>query len=137
MKFFIHLMVFIIISIISFSGFTTPPFSNAVLSENMLYISGQIASMHPGKPPLIPGDIKTQTKKTMENIGTVLKEYNLTYNHLIKCTVMMADMREWDEMNEVYATYFDNYFPARSAFGTTGLALGAKLEIECIAQMNS
>ena len=66
----------------------------------------------------------------------MLKKSGSSLDRIVKCTVFMADMKEWPAMNEIYATYFRNHFPARSAFGSTGLALNARMEIECIAVTN-
>jgi enamine deaminase RidA (YjgF/YER057c/UK114 family) len=73
----------------------------------------------------------------MENIKDVLTRVGSSMDHIVKCTVMMADMAEWPRMNTVYATYFPGPKPARSAFGATALALGARVEIECIAVMKT
>jgi enamine deaminase RidA (YjgF/YER057c/UK114 family) len=69
----------------------------------------------------------------MENIKATLERYGSSLDHVIKVTVMMADMSEWEEMNKVYVTYFTKNLPARSALGVNGLAFGARVEIECIA----
>jgi enamine deaminase RidA (YjgF/YER057c/UK114 family) len=70
----------------------------------------------------------------MENIRSVLVKNGSSLDKVVKCTVFMADMKEWASMNEVYVTFFDPARrPARSAFGTTGLALDARVEIECLA----
>ena len=69
----------------------------------------------------------------MENIRAALALSGATLDDVVRCTVMMADMREWGAMNQIYATFFPRHRPARSAFGATGLALGARVEIECIA----
>jgi reactive intermediate/imine deaminase len=83
---------------------------------------------------VVPGGIEAETRQTMENIKTVLTAVGSGMDRVVKCTVMMADMAEWDRMNAVYATYFvPDRLPARSAFGSTALALGARVEIECIA----
>ena len=82
---------------------------------------------------LPPGGIKPETKQTMENIKRTLEKYGSSLDQVVKCTVMLADISEWSAMNEVYVTYFPNHKPARSAFGTSGLARGARLEIECWA----
>ena len=71
----------------------------------------------------------------MENIGTVLRYCGLDFADIVKCTVMLADMSEWAEFNKIYVTYFaPDRLPARSALGANGLALGAKVEVECIAR---
>ena len=109
----------------------TLPFSEAVKVGPTLYLSGQIGRA-PGTLKIVPGGIKEETRQVMENIKTSLQAHGYTLNDLVKCTVMLADMSEWATFNEIYKTYFKEHFPARSAFGTTGLALGARVEVECI-----
>ena len=108
------------------------PFSEAVRIGDWLILSGQIG-INTETGALAPGGIKAETKQTMENIKSTLEKYGSSMDQVIKCTVMLADISEWAEMNEVYVTYFPDHKPARSAFGTSGLALGARLEIECWA----
>jgi 2-iminobutanoate/2-iminopropanoate deaminase len=108
------------------------PFSEAVRVGNWLILSGQIG-INPETGALPPGGIKAETKQTMENIKRTLEKYGSSLDQVVKCTVMLADISEWSAMNEVYVTYFPNNKPARSASGTSGLALGARLEIECWA----
>ena len=75
-----------------------------------------------------------QARLAMDNLGSGLKAAGLGWNDVVKCTVMLDDMKDWPAFNQVYVTYFpDGKFPARSAFGADGLALGALLEVECIA----
>jgi reactive intermediate/imine deaminase len=108
------------------------PFSEAVRVGDTLYLSGQIGADESFK--LVPGGIKAETKQVMENIKRVLERNGSSLDHVVKCTVMLADMSEWGAMNEVYVTYFSkDRLPARSALGANGLALGARVEIECIA----
>lgn len=110
------------------------PFSPAVRVGNMLYLSGQIGTrMEAGRAVLAPGGIEAETRQTLENIRAVLERSGSSMDRVVKCLVMMADMEEWPRMNEVYATYFPGPKPARSAFGATALALGARVEIECMA----
>lgn len=107
------------------------PFSAAARVGPMLYLSGQIgtdSTLH-----LVPGGIGPETRRTMENIRAILAQRGATLDDVIRCTVMMADMKEWGAMNRVYAGFFTRHRPARSAFGATGLALGARVEIECMA----
>lgn len=107
------------------------PFSEAVRMGNVLYLSGQMGidtSIH-----LVPGGIAAETRQALENIKATLEKYGSSLEHVIKVTVMLADMSEWAEMNKVYLGYFSKNLPARSAFGTSGLALGGRVEIECIA----
>jgi reactive intermediate/imine deaminase len=110
------------------------PFSSAVRSGPYLFLSGQIGTkVEDGKPVLVQGGIEVETKQTFANIKAILEKGNSSLDRVIKCTVMMADMAEWPKMNDVYTTFFPGKKPARSAFGATGLALGARVEIECIA----
>ncbi|OCX16604.1 enamine deaminase RidA [Mesorhizobium hungaricum] len=111
------------------------PFSQAVRVGDVLYLSGALGNV-PGKLELVPGGIEAETRQTMANIETVLKENGLTFADIFKCTVMLADMSQWAAFNRVYLEYFDpDRLPARSAFGANGLALGARLELECMAHM--
>lgn len=113
------------------------PFAKVVRVDNMLYLSGQIGTVQPFQPPLVDGGIEAETKQTMENIKQVLEDNGSSMSHIVKCTVMMADMKEWPVMNKVYASFFpDGKYPARSAFGASGLGLNARVEIECLATVN-
>jgi 2-iminobutanoate/2-iminopropanoate deaminase len=109
------------------------PFSQAVRVGDVLYLSGVLGYV-PGTLKLVPGGIEAETRQTMENIGAVLKANGLTFDHVFKCTVMLADMGKWGDFNKVYLTYFKpDRLPARSAFGASSLALGAQVEVECWA----
>ncbi len=107
------------------------PFSSAVRAGNTLYLSGNLGNI-PGTLDLADGGIAGETRQTMDNISNVLQEFGSSMDEVVKCTVFLADMSEWGAMNEVYKTYFKNP-PARSALGANGLALNARVEIECIA----
>lgn len=108
------------------------PFSEAVRVGHMLYLSGKLGT--DGPSGLVSGGIKAETKQTLENIRRALERNGSSLNEVVKCTVMLADMSEWAAMNEVYVTFFEqDRRPARSAFGVNGLALGARVEIECLA----
>lgn len=109
------------------------PFSPAVRVGPMIYLSGQIGTTSMSPPALVAGGIEAETRQTLENIKAVLAKNDATMDDIVKCTVMMADMREWAAMNTVYVEYFPKHKPARSAFGTSGLAIGARVEIECMA----
>jgi 2-iminobutanoate/2-iminopropanoate deaminase len=107
------------------------PFSDAVRLGDTLYLSGEIGRKPDGT---LPEGVEAQARRTMDNIGAKLKAQNLGWGDVIKCTVMLDNMADWPAFNKVYATYFsDGKFPARSAFGADGLALGALVEVECIA----
>jgi reactive intermediate/imine deaminase len=108
------------------------PFSDAVRVGDMLYLSGQIG-VRPGEMTVVPGGIQAETRQTMENIKSLLETHGSSMEKVVKCLVMMAEIAEWPSMNEVYVTYFQEHFPARSAFAGTGLAMGARVEIECWA----
>jgi 2-iminobutanoate/2-iminopropanoate deaminase len=107
------------------------PFSPAVQAGNLIFLAGQLGTDSAGR--LVPGGIEAETRQAMDNIRDVLERVGSSMDRVVKCTIMMADMAEWPAMNAVYATYFPKEFPARSAFGATGLALGARVEIECVA----
>ena len=107
------------------------PFSSAVRVGDMLYLSGDIGVRPDGT---LPEGIEAQAKQTMENIRATLDSQGLGFRDLVKCTVMLDDMNDWPAFNLVYRSYFpDQRFPARSAFGADGLALGALVELECWA----
>lgn len=109
------------------------PFSEAVRVENTLYLSGQLGYDYQEKK-LIEGGIEPEAKQTMENIKAVLEKYGYKMSHIVKCTVMLADISEWATFNEVYKPYFTKgRYPARSAFAGNQLALNARVEVECIA----
>ena len=107
------------------------PFSEAVRVGNLLFLSGQLGRDASGR--VVPGGIAAETRQTMENIQAALERHGASLDRVVKATVFMADMSEWAEMNRVYVTYFPHHLPARSALGANGLALGARVEIECIA----
>lgn len=107
------------------------PFSPAVRAGNLLFLAGQIGTDSSGK--VVAGGIQAEARQALNNISDVLRKTGSSMDNVVKCTVFMADMKEWPAMNEIYATYFRLHLPARSAFGATGLALNARVEIECIA----
>ena len=107
------------------------PFSSAVRVDNLLFLSGMLGNM-PGTSNLAEGGIQGETRQTLENIKRVVEHFGSSMDQVVKCTVFLADIAEWGAMNEVYKTYFPNP-PARSALGASGLALDARVEIECIA----
>lgn len=110
------------------------PFSTAVRVDNTLYLSGVIGIDPTARRPM-PGGIRAETQRAMEIIGEELEAFGSSMDRIVKCTVFLADIDEWAAMNEVYVAFFDTP-PARSALGTSGLALGARMEIECIAVIN-
>ncbi|MFY9574244.1 MAG: RidA family protein [Blastocatellia bacterium] len=108
--------------------------SDFVRVGNILYLSGKLGTDSTGK--LAPGGIGPETRQTLENIKAVLEKNGSSMDNVIRCTVMLADIKEWAEMNTVYVTFFKKErLPARSAFGTSGLVLNARVEIECMATL--
>lgn len=115
-------------------GAPTRPFSPAVRVGDLILLSGQIGTDASANGGLVVGGIEAETRQTLDNIKRTLEAVGSGMDKVVKCTVMMADMAEWDRMNVVYRSYFAaDRLPARSAFGATALALGARVEIECIA----
>lgn len=107
------------------------PFSEAVQIGDILYLSGQIGVDTDGN---LPDGIEAQTHVMMKGIGATLERAGLGYDRLFKCTVFLADMSEWAAFNHVYVSYFpEGPLPARSAFAANGLALDARVEMECMA----
>ncbi len=111
---------------------TNPPFSEAVRAGDTLYLSGQLG-IDPATGKLAVGGIKAEAKQTMQNIKATLERHGYGMDNLVKCTVMLADISEWGAFNEEYRPFFGENFPARSAFAGSGLALGARVEVECLA----
>jgi reactive intermediate/imine deaminase len=109
------------------------PLSEAVKVGSILYLSGQLGTANGA---LVTGGVKAEMKQVLENIKSVVEKNGSGMDRVIKCTVMLADIADRAAMNEVYVTYFPkDRLPARSTFGTTGLALGARVEIECMAAL--
>jgi 2-iminobutanoate/2-iminopropanoate deaminase len=110
------------------------PFSSSVRIGDVVYLSGCLGNV-PGKMELVKGGMEAQARQTMENIGAVLAANGLGFEHVFKCTVMLADMTQWGDFNKVYLEYFKGreHLPTRSAFGANGLALGACVELEAWA----
>ena len=107
------------------------PFSESVRVNDLLFISGQVGTDASGA--LVDGGIEFESRQVMDNIKKIIHRRGLTMNHVVKCTVFLADVSLWGDFNKVYTTYFSKPYPARSALGANGLALGAALEVECIA----
>ena len=109
------------------------PFSDAVEVDGVLYLSGDIGANDAGTG-VVPGGIEAETRRIFQRMEARLAKHDLTFDDVFKCTVMLEDMSEWPAFNAIYAEYFkEGRYPARSAFGTNGLALGAKVELECWA----
>lgn len=112
------------------------PFSSAVQVGDILFLSGEIGDAGNGTG-VVPGGIGPETHRMFERIKATLSRHNLGLEDVFKCTVMLADMSEWQKFNEIYSTYFEpGKYPTRSAMGVNGLALGARVEMECWAYIS-
>ena len=108
------------------------PFSPAVRVGNIVYLSGQIGN-RPGTRELADTGITGQTRQALENVKALLAAAGSSLDRVVKCTVFLVDIKDYAKMNELYATYFSKDPPARSTVAGSGLALGARVEIECLA----
>ena len=104
------------------------PFSDAVKVGNLLFISGLVANDE------TIGDLENETHDIFKQMKVILSEYELSFSNVVKCTVFLDDVDKWSKFNSVYTQYFKKPYPARSALGADGLAGGASLELECIAE---
>lgn len=108
------------------------PYSQAVLHNNILYVSGQIA-INPITGEIDLSNIKMETKQVMENLKAVLQEAGMNFSHIIKCSIFISDMRNFAEINEVYGSYFTSDFPARETVEVSVLPKNVNVEISAIA----
>lgn len=108
------------------------PFSEIVRVGDMLYLSGQMGTV-PGTLGLVDGGMAAEARQALHNVKCALEAHGYSLRHVVKCTVMLADMADWPAFNAVYREFFTAPYPARSAFGANGLALGGRLEIDVIA----
>ncbi|EHP42718.1 endoribonuclease L-PSP [Cupriavidus basilensis OR16] len=108
------------------------PFSEAVRIGDLFYLSGQMGIV-PGTTRLVPGGIREEARQTLMNMRITLEAHGLSLRHVAKCTIFLADISEWQAFNEVYKDFFQAPYPARSALGANGLALGGRVEVECVA----
>jgi len=108
------------------------PYSQAVLANDTLYCSGQIA-LDPLSGELVLSSIEEQTEQVMKNIGAVLGAANMGYEHVVKCSIFMSSMEHYDEINEVYTRYFTSNPPAREAVAVKTLPKNMNVEISIIA----
>ncbi len=108
------------------------PFSEAVQVGGTLYVSGQIGNL-PGTLTLPPGGIIPESRQAIANLQAVVERHGSSLRHVVKCTIFLADIKDWPAFNEIYREFFQGNLPARSALAASGLALGARVELECIA----
>ncbi|MBK8609880.1 MAG: RidA family protein [Chitinophagaceae bacterium] len=108
------------------------PYNQAVMNGNMLFISGQIALI-PGTSDLANADITMETNRVMNNLGAILQEAGLDFNHVVKTTIFLSDMNLFAEVNEIYGKYFTSDYPARETVAVKGLPKNVNVEISMIA----
>jgi 2-iminobutanoate/2-iminopropanoate deaminase len=108
------------------------PYSQAIVANGMLYISGQIA-LHPQSGELVMNDIATETTQVMENLKAILTEAGAEFSCAVKTTILLSDMSLFAAVNEVYSSYFDQTPPARETFAVKGLPKGVNVEISMMA----
>lgn len=107
------------------------PFSKGVRAGDFVFLSGQLGTRPDGS---FPDGMDAQARQAMDNVASILKEFGLGWNDVVRCVVMLDDMSQWSAFNAVYVTYFEaGKLPARSALGADGLARGGLVEVECTA----
>lgn len=109
------------------------PYSQAIKVGNLIYTSGQIP-IDPATGVFVEGGIKEQTRQSLTNVKAILEEAGLSMSNVVKTTVFMADMNDFADMNSIYAEFFSEPYPARSAVAVKTLPKGALVEIEVIAE---
>jgi 2-iminobutanoate/2-iminopropanoate deaminase len=121
------------------TAFTSPnapkalgPYSSALRAGQLFFVSGQVPA-DPATGQMIVGDIGAQTRRVLDNIGALLEAGGLTFGHVVRTTVFLADMQDFAAMNEVYRTYFSEPYPARSTVQAARLPRDARIEIDAIA----
>ena len=108
------------------------PYNQAIISNNMVFISGQIP-LNPETNELVSGDIATETHQVMRNLREILEEAGANFNHVVKTTIFLTDMSLFAEVNEVYGSYFSADYPARETVAVRGLPKNVNVEISMIA----
>lgn len=108
------------------------PYSDAVRVGNLLFLAGTVGAA-PGTRQVVPGGIEAETRQALENVKTNLETHGSSLDRAVKCTVFLADIRDFEAMNGVYRQFFPRNRPARTTIGVAALPLGARVEIECMA----
>src|SRR5438105_9805038 len=108
------------------------PYNHAVRIGDLLFCAGQIP-LDPATGNLVPGDIKAQTERVLENVKAILEDQKLSFTNVVKSTVFLTNLADFAGMNEIYAKYFTGDFPARSTIQVAALPRAASVEIEVIA----
>jgi len=108
------------------------PYSQAVVVDNTMYISGSLG-LNPATSDLVSGGVEAEADQSLKNIGTILQKAGIDYQNVVKTTVLLADINDWPKVNTVYQKYFSHHFPARAAYAVKDLPKGARVEIEAVA----
>ena len=108
------------------------PYSQAVRVGDLLFLSGQVP-LDPASGQIVEGDIAAQTRRVLDNLAAVLHSAGLTFAHVARTTIFLADMNDFAKVNEVYGTYFEEPFPARATVQVARLPKDARVEIDAIA----
>ncbi|XP_012721344.2 2-iminobutanoate/2-iminopropanoate deaminase isoform X1 [Fundulus heteroclitus] len=108
------------------------PYSQAVVVDRTVYVSGQIG-MDVASGQLVDGGVQAQTKQALSNMGEILRAAGCDYSNVVKTTVLLKDINDFNSVNDVYKTFFSTNFPARAAYQVAALPRGALVEIEAIA----
>lgn len=108
------------------------PYNQAILAGNTLYCSGQLG-VDPETGNMAPGGAEAEAEQALKNIGAVLRAVGMEYRHVVRCSVFLADIRDYAAVNDAYARYFEELPPAREAIEAAALPKGARVEISCIA----
>ncbi|XP_015898337.2 reactive Intermediate Deaminase A, chloroplastic [Ziziphus jujuba] len=110
------------------------PYSQAIKANNFLYVSG-VLGLIPETGKFVSDNVEDQTEQVLKNMGEILKAGGAGYSSVVKTTIMLADLKDFKKVNEIYAKYFPSPAPARSTYQVAALPLDAKIEIECIASL--
>jgi 2-iminobutanoate/2-iminopropanoate deaminase len=108
------------------------PYSDAVRAGDLLFLAGTVGAA-PGTRQVVPGGIEAETRQALANIKANLDAHGSSVDRVVKCTVLLADINEFEAMNKVYREFFSGPKPARTTFAVAALPLGARIEIDCIA----
>ncbi|KAJ9182662.1 hypothetical protein P3X46_006631 [Hevea brasiliensis] len=110
------------------------PYSQAIKVNNLIFVSG-VLGLIPETGKFISDSVEDQTEQVLKNMGEILKASGADHSFVVKTTIMLADLKDFKKVNEIYAKYFPAPFPARSTYQVAALPLDAKIEIECIAEL--
>lgn len=110
------------------------PYSQAIRSGDLLFLSGQIPLL-PTEKRLVEGDIQAQAKQVMQNLSAVLQAAGATFDHVVKTTIYLVDLADFAQVNEIYGSFFNSAPPARATIQVAALPLGARVEIDAIARV--